>query len=763
MTARLSSALLRWSLISNCFAISATSAVHAEPQPAPQAQQVAIVPPRLASASDVAYPEGAHGDAVVELTITVAKDGSVADVQVTTGLEPFSTAAADAARAFRFSPATRDGRAVPVKIRFEIRFTEPRPSEPAPSPQPAAAPPESPATEATKAGERTKPGNAGRVAAPPEVMVYGNRVTPGALSLGRAEVRQLPGAFGDPFRAIEMMPGVVPIVSGIPYFYIRGAPPGNVGYFLDGVRVPYLFHVALGPSVVHPAMVDRVDLYPGGYPAEFGRYAGGIVAAEATTPTPELHGEGNLRVFDAGALVEGGFANGRGTALVGGRYSYTAAIISLIAQDTTLDYRDYQARFTYDVGRDDRLSLLTFGAYDMLGQTEAGVFNVVFGAEFYRADLRWEHDLGGGGSLRSDVILGLDQTRIPNQPRNTRDDMATLKLLLKEPLSKALVFRAGTDVTLDGYSADTRPYSDPDDPTTRRFNALFPPRSDLAVGAWADFVLTSGIVELTPGVRVDVYDSGGASAVGVDPRISSRLAVARHVHVIHTLGLAHQPPSFTIPLPGLAVGSLRGGLQTAIESSAGVEVELPADTTATVTVADNVFLNMTDTLGVSQVNQASLFRENRSLGSSIGLELWLRRKLTQRLGGALSYTLSRSTRSVGSDHFPSSFDRTHVVGALVSYDLGRKWRAGVRVSGYTGTPSIPVSNGLVPPPRTASPPRDPAFYRIDLRLEKRWQLSQRTWLAVVAEVMNATLHKEVVLSREIGPVTIPSIGLEGGF
>jgi hypothetical protein len=29
--------------------------------------------------------------------------------------------------------------------------------------------------------------------------------------------------------------------------------------------------------------------------------------------------------------------------------------------------------------------------------------------------------------------------------------------------------------------------------------------------------------------------------------------------------------------------------------------------------------------------------------------------------------------------------------------------------------------------------------------------------------MNVTLNKEIVLSREIGPVTIPSIGLEGGF
>jgi len=61
-----------------------------------------------------------------------------------------------------------------------------------------------------------------------EILVLGERA-PTRHRLGRAEVREMPGAFGDPFRAIEALPGVVPLVSGLPYFYVRGAPPGNVG------------------------------------------------------------------------------------------------------------------------------------------------------------------------------------------------------------------------------------------------------------------------------------------------------------------------------------------------------------------------------------------------------------------------------------------------------------------------------------------------------------------------------------------------------
>ena len=530
--------------------------------------------------------------------------------------------------------------------------------------------------------------------------------------------------------------------------------------------MPYLFHVGAGPSVIHPGMVDTVELYPGGYPARFGRYAGGIVSAETTAPRTDTHGEGNLRLFDAGALVETGFAGDRGTALVAGRYSYTAAILSLIAKDTRLDYRDYTARVTYDVTPDDRVSMLAFGSYDLVAQTAAGIESVLFASEFYRLDTRYDHRFGPRTNVRVAVTGGFDQTRIPGQPRNSQDTLGSVRVALTHLASDSVTFRAGGDATIDHFTADTRPYADPDDPDTKRFNALFPPRDDVNFGTWADVKLVLGPWEVVPGARVDVYNSSGTTAVGVDPRIGSRLHVAKPLHVIHTFGIAHQPPSFLIPIPGLAIGSLRGGLQRSIQSSAGVEIDLPEATTATVTVFDNVFQNMSDTLGVAQggnVVDRSL-RESRSLGSAIGGEVYLKRKLTRRFGGYVSYTISRSTRSVDREHFLSAFDRTHVANVAAAFDLGRLWRAGTRFTIYTGTPVIPPGrNGLIPPPRSLTPERDPLFYRLDLRIEKRWNLTKTTWLSFVAEVLNATLHTEVLQGQTIGPVTIPSIGVEGAF
>ncbi|HVY25444.1 MAG TPA: TonB-dependent receptor plug domain-containing protein [Polyangiaceae bacterium] len=732
---------------------------------APAVAADVIVPPQLEGEPNVPYPDGAHGDVTIVMTVTVNADGSVRDAKASEFWEPFATAAMDAARRFHFKPATRGGRPVAAVIRFEIGFKEPRPQpvEPAPA---GSAPGDVASGGAASAHEpgphETKP------LAPPlepktvEIEVRGARLAPAVSSLSRAEVRQLPGAFGDPFRAIEALPGVTPIISGLPFFYVRGAPPGNVGYFLDGVRVPYLYHVGLGPSIVHPAMVSRVDLYPGGYPARFGRYAGGIVSGETTLPDPQLHGEGNIRIFDAGAMAEGGFAGNRGTLLLGGRYSYTAAIVSLLAPHTRLDYRDYQLRASYDVTPKDRVTLFGFGSYDLVGDTTNDILTVLFGTEFYRADLRYDHDFDGGATFKSAVTLGFDQSRIGEQ-RNSQDRMLQVRAQLDRPIGKSALWRSGVDVVLDGYTADKKTYADPEDPDTNRFNDLFPPRTDTAAGIWTDVVWQAAErVEVTPGLRADVYGSGGETAYALDPRISARFKITDKLRIVHAYGIAHQPPAFVVPIPGLTPGKLRGGLQSSWQTSAGVELDLPGKTSLTTTVFHNAFFNMSDVLGVGQSNREDNL-DPRADGSSVGFELYLHRNLSQKLGGYLSYTLSRTTRTIGGYTFPSAFDRTHVASGALAYDLGRRWRAGARLVFYTGVPKTVQAGGATLPAPSEHPERDPAFYRIDVRLEKRWQIGPKTWVSLVLEMLNATLHKETFGNREIGPVSIPSIGVEAGF
>jgi TonB family protein len=765
--------------------------------PAPK-DAPALTRPVAKAPLHVAYPDGASGDGSVVLELLLDEHGVVSGVTVISGDEPFASAAAAAARGFQFEPARRGELALSARIRVEVFFTPPaEPTEEVPATE---VPPSSDKPPASVARGVEVRKHTPLSVETMEIVVLGERAEPATTSLGRAEVRQIPGTFGDPFRAIEVMPGVAPIATGVPFFFVRGAPPGNVGYFLDGIRVPLLYHAALGPSVIHPGLIQRVDLYSGGYPARFGRFAGGIVAAETTPPKETLHGEANLRVFDAGALVEAPFGSrGQGTALVAGRYSYTAAILSLVAPEVDLTYWDYQARFYYDVTPKLRLGLFSFGAFDKFLALDSEGERQGAATQFHRIDLRAELRPSARTQAKFALTLGVDRTEAPGDDGlpDTRleDHLLAARASLQHQLGAKAQFRTGADFSVDEYEIA----AGGDVLDNERERQLLGTRKDVASGLYADLVFepTPG-VRVTPGVRADIYSSRGVTLLAIDPRISASFAASRRVTLEHTFGIARQPPSFVLPVPGFQLSDLGDGLQRSLQSSAGVVVRPGRSWQLTGTLYHNVFLNMTDALGAELARDESELTNDRDsrvdarvLGQSYGLELSAKRPLTQHLAGYFAYTLSRSTRSVGAAKALAAFDRPHVLHAAAAYDLGKRYRVGARLSAYSGMPAEleddnqddggaddrPGSGDNGDDDEPAGPrgtfQRAPPFFRLDLRFEKAWPIGKDgASLALVLELLNATLSKETIeyecrpsgcTGEVIGPVTVPSIGLEAFF
>ena len=114
-------------------------------------------------------------------------------------------------------------------------------------------------------------------------------------------------------------------------------------------------------------------------------------------------------------------------------------------------------------------------------------------------------------------------------------------------------------------------------------------------------------------------------------------------------------------------------------------------------------------------------------------------------------------------------DRTHVLNLAAAYDLGRRWRAGARATLLSGVPTqITTTDG----PRFVGSPRASPYLRLDLRLEKRWLLGKAGWWSVVLEALNATMSHEVIGrscgalgcdESRVGPIFLPSLGVEAGF
>ena len=726
----------------------------------PEAEDV-LVPPSPVD-TPIEYPEGESTSASVTLELTLDESGAVRSARVLEGEAPFAAAAERAVLAWRFRPAMRRGKRVAARIRYTIRFSPPAelPAEPAA----ASSAPQRP-SRAPLRPRKPEPEPIG-------IVIEGQRSAPGAVTVTREEARELPGSFGDPLRAIEAQPGVVPIVSGLPAFFIRGAPPANVGFFVDGVDIPVLYHAFFGPSVLHPELIESVEFYPGAAPVQFGRFAGPVVAVKRRPFQGRRTGQATLRAIDAGLMVESPFdpeCNGaeacsRSGARVAGRYSYAGLVLSALS-DAKLDYWDYQAEVSYALGPRDTIGIFAFGAYDFFrpptdAETSGGE------VEFHRLDLRYDHEFSADTQVRVALTGGYDRAGGAVENSSVVSDRALRgRLELTSKLSKSTLLRAGLDAKVDHFGLETNPLllSYPD------YSALFPERTEGVAGAYvgAEIAATPRIT-VAPGLRVDVYRSQGVTAYGIDPRVGAVFNVRRNLAIEHSLGVLHQRPNFAAQVPGAQVADLAGGLQHAVLFSSGVRAKLPEDFQAAISVFRAAYFKALDPIGGARdftIDRTVM--ERRSTVSAAGLELELRRSLTRRLGGFISYTLSRSEQSLRGQKSVSGFDRPHVLQAALSYDFGRGIRAGTRFVAYSGVPELNLEGS----PNFTTDRRGRAYFRMDVRAEKRFRLGRTGYLSVVAEALNATSTREVVrldcgevcVERVAGPVVLPSVGVEAGF
>jgi hypothetical protein len=162
----------------------------------------------------------------------------------------------------------------------------------------------------------------------------------------------------------------------------------------------------------------------------------------------------------------------------------------------------------------------------------------------------------------------------------------------------------------------------------------------------------------------------------------------------------------------------------------------------------------------------------------VGLEVFLHRDFTKRLAGFISYTLSRTEDTIGNQTFRAAGDSTHVLSAVLGYDLGRHWRVGARLYVRSGRPyTVLCATPDCSAGQSASTYQVtgelPGFFRVDARLEKKWIFSGGQWIAGTIEVFNGLDQGEVTSvtyspDRGMGlnkqnPIILPSVGIEAGF
>jgi hypothetical protein len=577
--------------------------------------------------------------------------------------------------------------------------------------------------------------------------------------LDAEQLTTVPGTSGDPLRAIDVLPGVSRSPEGDPI--LRGAAQHESAVFIDGTSVPYLYHFGGVRSVVHPRLIERVDVYPGNYSVRYGRATGGIV--EATTRDPKrdgLHGEIELSLLDSSALIEGP---------VGSELSFAAAarrsnidfVFENFVPDATFDvvvaplYWDYQGQLLYTPGDDSRLRLSWVGGRDQttLSFSDPSEENVslrgeVGGAvEFHRLQLAYD-DRYGGVAQRLSGYLGkqsLEQNVGPNS--EAYFDVVDFggRAEWELPLGEDLTLIAGLDVEGAEFTGAYRGGAAP-----AQEGSLEAPVNvqDLIVVDRTKFLLLNpaAYVEaryfpierlvLIPGVRVDYY--GQNHAATLNPRLSQRYELLDGVTLKSAVGWFSQPPEYYEAIEG--VGNPKLEPYHALHVSLGSELRLSDALSLDV---EGFYKHITDRV-VSTPSSAPPRFVNDGQGRVVGLEVGGSYRSESGLSAQLAYTLSKSERQDRGDAWrPFDHDQTHVLSAAVGYALGAGWHAGARFRYVTGDPVTKVIGSFYDAGADLYYPiygeqngeRDPAFQQLDVRVEKTFAIGPGT-LGVYLDLQN---------------------------
>jgi hypothetical protein len=194
-----------------------------------------------------------------------------------------------------------------------------------------------------------------------------------AFSLGREEIFRSPGAQGDIFRAIGILPGVTSSGGQFSAIAVRGQGVRDNVYMVDDIPAFEVSHLEGSGtfndpnggrfSIFAPRTIDNVLFQAGGFSAQFGRKSAsylGLGIKEGSKETPSLSGQFDLL---GGTLIYDGPSrfNKKTTLFATTRYQNFYLIINKIVglkNVGTPAYGDYMIKTTTQLNAKNKLSFL---------------------------------------------------------------------------------------------------------------------------------------------------------------------------------------------------------------------------------------------------------------------------------------------------------------------------------------------------------------------------------------------------------------------
>jgi TonB-dependent receptor-like protein/carboxypeptidase family protein len=593
---------------------------------------------------------------------------------------------------------------------------------------------------------------------------HGEAVEP--LSVGPADAGVLPHLGDDVFRAIILLPGTASAETSS-RLHVRGGRDDEVLVVLDGLELLAPYHLQefdSALSIVAPALLDRVELSTGGYPAEYGDRMSGVVDMTTLTPPRARRFELGLGLLYAEAVASGAFPEDRGRWYGAARSGNYHLALEVNGRDEAPRYWDGFGKLEVWLRPGQTLqlnALLAEDQFDLSAEEEFGVEDPQPDGERYRS--RWGNRylwLTHGAVVRPDLFVEsiasvgrINRSRSGSATGNetrfdVRDfrhlDVAGLKHLWRFEPGERRSFEAGVELRRLHSNIDYRD----EHALAGPFASLGqrPPVGSTRFHEIVDFDQTGAFV--SSGLRPS---SALSAEIGV--RYDRNSAIDEG-HVSPRLNLAWKPRGDSVFR--LAWGwfyqsqrpnevqvedgeTLLARAERAEHRILGFEHRREGGATLRVEAYQRLlsrsrvrFENLFDPIVLFPELTGDRVRVAAESGRAEGIEIFFRGADRGPLSWWLTYAFSSIKDDLGDRWVPRAVDQPHAFRADLNYRTARGWNWNAAWLYHTGWPTTRVSGRVVfagdGSPRVEpvlgpfNGERLPDYHRLDLRLSRGWKL-----------------------------------------
>lgn len=190
--------------------------------------------------------------------------------------------------------------------------------------------------------------------------------SPKYLNLKALRLIPMPGGEADLLRQTALQPGIQTGTDGLGGLHVRGGNADQNLFLLDDVPVYSPSH-ALGLfSIFNPSTISSVRLWKGDFPARYGGRASSVLDVRTREGNlNEYKAQVSAGLFASSAVVEGPIVKGKGSFLLGGRYTYfepwvdffskRGNLLTFSGDEVQYKFYDTNLKLNYSLSDKDRL------------------------------------------------------------------------------------------------------------------------------------------------------------------------------------------------------------------------------------------------------------------------------------------------------------------------------------------------------------------------------------------------------------------------